>query len=53
MGALLVVTGLMFVFGAQNMFGQWLLETFPTLGRIEDLATPDNLGGEILKKSAP
>jgi cytochrome c-type biogenesis protein len=45
-----VLTGLMFLFGAQNWFGQWMLENFPGLGRIESWLTPDSLKGEILKK---
>ena len=53
MGALLVATGLLFLFGGQNWFGQWMLETFPSLARIEDLVTPESLKGEILKKTAP
>ncbi len=50
MGLLLVLTGLLFVFGAQNWFGQWMLETFPGLSRIEAWATPDSLKGDILKQ---
>ena len=53
MGLLLVLTGLLFVFGAQNSFGQWMLETFPGLARIESWVTPDSLRGEILKQGAP
>lgn len=53
MGALLVITGLMFLFGAQNWFGQWMLETFPALATIESWATPDNLGERILKEGLP
>ena len=34
MGLLLVVTGLMFLFGAQNWLGQWMVETFPGLAAI-------------------
>jgi cytochrome c-type biogenesis protein len=50
MGALLVVTGLLFVFGAQNWFSQWMIENFPALGRIESYVTPTGLGAEILKQ---
>ncbi|MBA2124627.1 cytochrome C biogenesis protein [Hyphomicrobium methylovorum] len=50
MGALLVVTGLLFVFGAQNWFGQWMLENFPGLAAIETMLTPADLGSEILKQ---
>jgi cytochrome c-type biogenesis protein len=50
MGLLLVLTGLLFIFGAQNAFGQWLLDTFPALARVESWLTSDSLSGEILKK---
>ena len=53
MGGLLVVTGLMFLFGAQNWFGQWMLETFPALGHIEEWVTSGSLKGEILKHGGP
>ncbi|MFN0219452.1 MAG: cytochrome c biogenesis CcdA family protein, partial [Hyphomicrobium sp.] len=53
MGAILVLTGLLFLFGAQNMLGQWMLETFPGLAQIESALTPEGLGSEILKRSAP
>lgn len=49
MGALLVATGVLFLLGGQNWFGQWMLETFPGLASIEAWATPDSLRGEILK----
>jgi cytochrome c-type biogenesis protein len=51
MGGLLVVTGLLFLFGAQNALGQWMIETFPALTRMESWLTPDSLRGDILKKS--
>jgi len=53
MGVLLIITGLLFVFGAQNWFSQWMLENFPGLARIESLVTPADLGSQILKKAAP
>lgn len=53
MGGLLVITGLIFLFGAQNALGQWMLETFPALATVESWVTPDSLGSEILKKSTP
>jgi cytochrome c-type biogenesis protein len=52
MGLLLVVTGLLFVFGAQNWFSQWMIENFPALGRIESYVTPSDLGAEILKQGS-
>jgi cytochrome c-type biogenesis protein len=51
MGLLLVLTGLLFLFGAQNWLGQWMLETFPGLSGIEAWLTPENLKSDILKKS--
>ena len=32
MGVLLVLTGMLFLTGSLNWFGQWLIETFPILG---------------------
>ena len=37
MGALLVVTGLLFLTGSINWFGSWLLDTFPGLASIEQM----------------
>lgn len=53
MGLLLVVTGMLFLFGAENWFSQWLIEHFPALGRLETLVTPADLGTEIMKKASP
>jgi cytochrome c-type biogenesis protein len=53
MGLLLVLTGLLFVFGAQNWFSQWMIENFPALGKIESYVTSANLGSEILKQGTP
>jgi len=50
MGILLIITGIMFTTGSINWFGQWLLETFPALGTIEELVVPDNLQQEIMRK---
>ena len=50
MGLLLVLTGLLFLFGAQNWLGQWMLETFPGLASIEAWLTPDSLKTDILNK---
>jgi cytochrome c-type biogenesis protein len=38
MGAMLVLAGFSFLFGWVQSFGTWLLEAFPRLGEIEDLA---------------
>ena len=51
MGLLLIVTGLLFVFGAQNWFSQWMIENFP--GLATDRSPWSRLlisGAEILKR---
>jgi cytochrome c-type biogenesis protein len=53
MGALLVVTGVMFLTGSINTFGQWLLENVPVLAQIEEWVSPKGLGSDILKKGKP
>jgi cytochrome c-type biogenesis protein len=53
MGVLLIITGLLFIFGAQNWFSQWMIENFPSLGKVESLVTPANLGSEILRQGTP
>jgi cytochrome c-type biogenesis protein len=50
MGAVLVITGLLFLTGSINWFGSWLLDAFPSLGRIEEWVTPKDLGAEILQR---
>ena len=53
MGALLVITGLLFFTGSINWFGSWLLDNFPALSRIEQAVTPKDLGTEIMQRGAP
>jgi len=53
MGALLVITGLLFFTGSINWFGSWLLDNFPALSRIEQAVTPKDLGAEIMQRAAP
>lgn len=53
MGVLLVITGLMFLTGTINWFGQWLLETVPALGKLEDALMPGGLQEEIMKQQGP
>ncbi|MDX2289665.1 MAG: cytochrome c biogenesis protein CcdA [Hyphomicrobiaceae bacterium] len=50
MGAVLVVTGILFLTGSMNYLGQWMLETFPALGQIESWATPESLQQDIMNK---
>jgi len=50
MGVVLIATGLMFIFGGVNWLGQWLIENFPLLSRIEEMITAKDLQSEILKK---
>jgi cytochrome c-type biogenesis protein len=50
MGILLVVAGVLMLTGSLNAFSYWMLENIPVLGRIEELFTPKQLDGEILKE---
>lgn len=50
MGALLVMTGLLFVTGSMNLMGNWMLETFPALGRLEEQMTSKTLQKDILQR---
>lgn len=50
MGALLVLTGIMFLTGSLNWFGQWLLDTFPVLSQVEAWVTPEKLQTDIMRK---
>jgi cytochrome c-type biogenesis protein len=51
MGAALVATGILFLTGALNAFGLWMLETFPVLGTIEEWFAPKDLQKQILDKA--
>jgi cytochrome c-type biogenesis protein len=50
MGALLVVTGILFLTGSINTLGNWLLTNVPFLMQIEEWFAPKGLQGEILKR---
>jgi cytochrome c-type biogenesis protein len=50
MGVVLVITGLLFLTGSINWFGQWLLDTFPGLAQVEELLTPATLQNDILNR---
>jgi cytochrome c-type biogenesis protein len=52
MGVLLVITGILFLTGSINWLGQWMIDTFPMLGKFEDWLTPAGLQEEI-RKHAP
>lgn len=52
MGVVLVLTGLLFLTGTMNWLGQWMIDTFPWLARVEETFTPKTLPGEILKRGA-
>jgi cytochrome c-type biogenesis protein len=49
MGVFLIITGIMFLTGSINWFGQWMLDTFPALAAFEEWMTPKSLRGKILK----
>ena len=48
MGAALVITGILFMTGSLNMFGSWMNDTFPALGKIEAWFAPEELPEDIL-----
>ena len=52
MGILLVITGILFMTGSINWLGQWLLETFPILGQMEEWVVPDNIQEDIMRKGS-
>ena len=52
MGVVLIVTGVLFLTGSLNWFGQWLIENVPVLSRIEENLTPHSLQNEIMRKGA-
>ena len=52
MGAVLILTGLLFMTGSMNVVGQWMLDTFPGLASFEEWITPKSLQLEIMKKGA-
>ncbi|MGI9408823.1 MAG: cytochrome c biogenesis CcdA family protein [Hyphomicrobiaceae bacterium] len=51
MGLLLIITGVMFLTGTMTWVGQFMIETFPTLARIEELLTPESLQSDIMKRN--
>ena len=53
MGALLVMTGLLFVTGSMNGLGNWMLETFPGLAKVDETFTPASLQKDIMKQTGP
>ena len=52
MGAMLVLTGILFLTGSMNWLGQWLIENVPILGQVEEMFTSKSLQRDILKKGA-
>ena len=54
MGVLLILTGIAFLNVVDGFsigaVGQWMIEHFPGLGRIEEWVTPKDLQGDILKQ---
>jgi cytochrome c-type biogenesis protein len=52
MGALLVLTGILFLTGTMNWMGQWLLDNVPVLSSIEEAVTSKSLQTEIRKQGA-
>jgi cytochrome c-type biogenesis protein len=52
MGVVLVLTGVLFLTGSINWLGQWMIETFPVLGEVEEWVTPKSLSTEIMRQGA-
>lgn len=52
MGVVLVLTGVLFLTGSINWLGQWMIETFPVLGEVEEWVTPKALPTEIMRQGA-
>lgn len=53
MGVVLIITGILFLTGSLNAFGNWLLDAFPGLQQVEHWLTPESLPGDILKQKHP
>lgn len=49
MGVVLIITGIAFITGDLNAFGQWMLETFPALNTIEESFMPDGVAEKIMR----
>ena len=47
-----LVAGMLLVGGSINSFGNWMLETVPSLAKVEETFTPSSLKTEIMKRSA-
>lgn len=52
MGVLLVVTGILFITGSINDFGQWMLETFPILNELEGAVISEDLQKKLIEKGS-
>jgi cytochrome c-type biogenesis protein len=51
-GFVAIVIGMTLIGGSMNAFGQWLIETFPFLGQVEGMVTPETLQHDIMRKGA-
>ena len=52
MGSCSFSTGVLFLTGSINWLGQWMIETFPVLGEVEEWVTPKSLSTEIMRQGA-
>ncbi len=50
MGVVLIITGVLFMLGWLNVAGQWMLDTFPELGTVEEMLAPKSLQKDIMEK---
>lgn len=51
-GFVAVVIGMTLIGGSMNAFGQWLIDTFPILTKVEGMVTPETLQHDIMRKGA-
>ena len=51
MGVILILAGMMFLFGWMGAVAQWMLETFPGLSQVEGWLAPEGLKDEILNRT--
>lgn len=50
-GVVLVILGMTLLGGSMNFMGQWLLENVPVLSQVEQMAVPEGLQSDIMKRN--
>ena len=49
-GVAVIVVAMMLIGGSMTWIGQFMIETFPELARIEEMAAPKDLSADIMKR---